>query len=95
MTKKHWIVFTGKEEYKLTESQYQFMQTENNLRGKTIFWFDHCTINLSMHTSMRPVFEQVDELPQLPAQSAMERESARVRIAEIKAKLKKKLEEKK
>lgn len=84
MTKKCWLIFVGKKEYRLTDSQYQFMKNENMKKGTTMFWFEKFSISLPHVSSMEPVYEQIDEYPTLPEQSPLEREEARKRIAEIK-----------
>lgn len=95
MTKKFWIVYVGKKEYKITEAQYNFMQKESTERGTQTFWFEKFTISLPHVSSMEPIYEYIQERPELPRMSSLEQQQAHEKLIEIRENLKKKVTPKK
>lgn len=90
MTETYWLIYIGKKEIRLTEEQFAYMQKQAE-SNKTIIWFPTFVISIPHVSFMEKINEHKDELPQLPEQSPMERDKARLKIAEIRQNLKKKL----
>ena len=86
-TTKYWIVFVGKREYKLTETQFNFMKKENEENGLQTFWFDKFVISLPHISSMEFVTETIQGVPELPEMTKEDHQKAREKLNELRGKL--------
>lgn len=95
MNRTYWIVYVGKKEYRITESQYEFMQRENMKNGTQTFWFEGFTISLPHVSSMDKVTEVTKAIPKLPDLTPMETEKAKKKLDEIRERFHPKMKQKK
>src|SRR5947209_11358540 len=86
-----WLIHTHKQDFDMSENEYQFMKQAVQ-KGQTTIWFDDFTISIPHMSYMERIKKPKPmPLPELPKLTPLQQEKAREKLADIRTNLKKKM----